>query len=316
MRYKPQQCRVIDTTEGQMVLQRQKKKYRAPVALETELLAVRSTQLLHAQASAQLQEQELQQHPALSAHSNPAGTPAHYAGQLLSAWPQAAAHPDHSMEDMQQQQAQPPLSSTTPSLATAVQQPLPALPGGLACAGPARASSMHDPNSPAAVRTSWNSPAQPAYMGDTDDFRLRAGYAQDTKASHTTALAAMQQQQHSPASPLLSPVRLHHAAAPDSGLGAVKPLASLALGGQLMPEDSAAAAAAFMAGMHLQELGQGTAMARAKNSRSRDGSEEQQEGVDGLGGDAAVAKSPKLWHSQTASTVEQQREQQQPFLLW
>jgi hypothetical protein len=165
------------------------------------------------------------------------------------------------------------------------------------------------------MRTSWNSPAQPAYLGDTDDFRLSAGYAQDTKASHTTAFAAMQQQQHSPASPLLSPVRLHHASAPDSSLGAVKSLASLALGGQLMQEDGAAAAAAFMAGMHLQELGQGTAMARAKNSRSRDGSEEQQEGVEGLGGDVAGAKSPKLWHSQTTRTVEQQ-EQQQPFMLW
>jgi hypothetical protein len=177
---------------------------------------------------------------------------------------------------------------------------------------------MQDPNSPAAVRTSWNSPAQPAYMGDTDDFRLSAGYAQDTKASHTTAFAPMQQQQqHSPASPLLSPVRLHHASAPDSGLGAVKSLASLALGGQLMQEDGAAAAAAFMAGMHLQELGQGTAVTRAKNSRSRDGSVEQQEGIESMGEDVAVAKSPKLRHSQTARSLEQQeQQQQQPFLLW
>jgi hypothetical protein len=84
-----------------------------------------------------------------------------------------------------------------------------------------------------------------------------------------------------------------------------------------MTDGAAAAAAAFKAGMHLQELGQGAAMARAKNRRSRDGSAEfeQQDGSEGMGEDVAASKSPKLWHSQTARSVELQ-EQQQPFLLW
>jgi hypothetical protein len=63
-------------------------------------------------------------------------------------------------------------------------------------------------------------------------------------------------------------------------------------------------------------VGFGDVVARAKNSCSRDGSAGQQEGTQGMGEDGAAAKSPKLWHSQTASALEQREQQQQPFLLW